>query len=103
MPLIIISEDGNKKGHPLVIARILSAAGHIALLHLYHLDVSVFSELKRRHGIREEEKGGPAKEKTPGGRRKSKRDSSASTISSLNKVINISNEKVSIINYAKAS
>jgi len=27
----------NNKAHPRIVARILSAAGHIALMHLYHL------------------------------------------------------------------
>ena len=65
-------------------ARVLSAAGHIALMHLYHLDVSILAELKRRHNIQEEEKEKKGKKSTPGGsRRKSARDSTASN---MNKV-----------------
>ena len=72
----------NNKAHPRIVARILSAVGHIALMHLYHLDVSILSELKRRHNIQEEEKEkkGQKSTKTPGGsRRKSERDSTASS------------------------
>ena len=77
----------NNKSHPRIVARVLSAAGHIALMHLYHLDVSILAELKRRHNIQEEEKekkGKKSTSKTPGGsRRKSARDSTASN---MNKV-----------------
>jgi len=72
----------NNKAHPRIVARILSAAGHIALMHLYHLDVSILSELKRRHNVQEEEKEkkGQKSTKTPGGgRRRSCRDSTASS------------------------
>jgi len=76
----------NNKSHPRIVARVLSAAGHIALMHLYHLDVSILAELKRRHNIQEEEKekkGKKSTSKTPGGsRRKSARDS---TVSNMNK------------------
>ncbi|XP_066912331.1 condensin complex subunit 1-like [Clytia hemisphaerica] len=74
------SSQQNNKTHPRVVARVLSIAGYIALMHLYHLDVSILSELKRRHNIQEEEKERKGKKngKTPGGsRRKSgARDSS---------------------------
>lgn len=76
------SQTSGYKAHPRIVARVLSAAGHIALLELFHLDVSVFGELKRRHRVREEEKEkkGQKTKKTPG--RSNGRDSSASTINS---------------------
>ena len=74
------SSQQNNKTHPRVVARVLSIAGYIALMHLYHLDVSILSELKRRHNIQEEEKERKGKKngKTPGGsrRKSSARDSS---------------------------
>ena len=41
---------------PKVLARVLFVVGHVAFQQLAHLDVSVLSELKRRHRIQEEEK-----------------------------------------------
>ena len=53
---------------PKVLARVLFVVGHVAFQQLVHLDVSVLSELKRRHRIQEEEKekkqGEKAKNKT---------------------------------------
>jgi len=65
-----------------IVARLLSISGHVALLQLFHLDVSIFSELKRRHRIREEEKEkkGQKSKKTPSS--KHIRDSTASSVTS---------------------
>ncbi|ESO89837.1 hypothetical protein LOTGIDRAFT_61640, partial [Lottia gigantea] len=40
----------------LVLTRLLSVSGHVALRHLVHLDSNVFGEMKRRRAIQEEKK-----------------------------------------------
>ena len=76
------------------LARILSLAGHVALLQLYHLDVNIFAELKRRHRIREEEKEkqGQKTKKTP--KRQSVKDNTASSVSSKQVSKNCLNSQV---------
>ena len=41
-----------------ILARLLSIVGHIAFKQLYHLDVSINNEMKRRENIQEEKKDG---------------------------------------------
>ncbi|XP_012566984.1 condensin complex subunit 1 isoform X1 [Hydra vulgaris] len=75
----IASSSKNNCVHQRVVARVLTAAGHISLLQLFHLDVSIFTELKRRNRIEQEDK-----EKNDLKARKasraSKRESTASSI-----------------------
>ena len=52
---------------PKVLARVLFVVGHVAFQQMAHLDVSILSELKRRHRIQEEEK-----EKKQGGKGENK-------------------------------
>merc|ERR1719354_1309020 len=69
-------ENGNDEEllqkHPKLVGRVLSAVGQVALLQLYHLDVTIFSEMKRRNRIQEEEKEkkGHNNKKTPATNRK---------------------------------
>lgn len=44
-----------------ILARLLSVVGHVAFKQLYHLDVSINNELKRRESILEEKKDGRKK------------------------------------------
>jgi condensin complex subunit 1 len=46
-----------------VLRRLCFLAGHVALCMLIHLDVSVFTELKRRNYLREQKKEKDAKKK----------------------------------------
>lgn len=44
-----------------VLARLLAAAGHVALQQVIHLEASVLGEIKRRERLKEDEKGNKKK------------------------------------------
>ncbi|XP_077998535.1 condensin complex subunit 1-like [Glandiceps talaboti] len=50
------SQDGELKCHPMMLTRFLALVGHVAFQQLYHLDVGVLGELKRRRTIQENKK-----------------------------------------------
>ena len=73
------SEEPDLKKHPNLVARVLFAVGQVALLQLYHLDVSIFSEMKRRNRITEEENEKKGQKKTPGTNKKNTMQSASKT------------------------
>ena len=67
--------------HPQQLARVLFAVGQVALLQLFHLDVSIFSEMKRRHRVKEEEKEKKGMKKAGSSRRNAVEESASKTTS----------------------
>ncbi len=63
-----------------ILARLLSIVGHVAFKQLYHLDVSINNELKRRENIQEEKKG---KKKSDKGKKRKSKDKVPLTVHSV--------------------
>ena len=72
----------NLSCQPKILARVIAVAGHVAFAQLHHLDVSTFSELKRRHRIQEKEK-----EKEKESKKGDKRRGRASTCISASSLV----------------
>ncbi|GBP60024.1 Condensin complex subunit 1 [Eumeta japonica] len=71
------SEETEEAGYPTeLLIRFIFILGHIAMQQLIYLDISVYSELRRRNQIREERKAEEKRKKlaTPGRARKSQAD-----------------------------